>query len=83
MAMKCDNCSKGIMYGHNVSHSKRKTNRTFKPNLQYTVVKVNGKQKRVKLCTGCIKLIRKQKAQVAKEVSALPSDNRSQIPKVS
>ncbi|MCL4354343.1 50S ribosomal protein L28, partial [Patescibacteria group bacterium] len=31
MAMICDNCKKGIMHGHNVSHSKRRTNRIFKP----------------------------------------------------
>lgn len=59
MAMKCDNCNKGIMYGHNVSHSKRRTNRTFQPNLQHTKVKVDGKMVRMKLCTNCIKRFRK------------------------
>ncbi|MCL4354344.1 50S ribosomal protein L28 [Patescibacteria group bacterium] len=59
MAMICDNCKKGIMHGHNVSHSKRRTNRIFKPNLQYTRVMVLGKSVRMRLCTKCIKLYKK------------------------
>jgi large subunit ribosomal protein L28 len=59
MAFKCDNCDKGIMYGHNVSHSKRRTNRIFKPNLQKKTVMIGSIRKQVKLCTNCIKLMRK------------------------
>ena len=61
MAFKCDNCDKGIMHGHNVSHSKRRTNRTFKPNLQHKRVMVGGIMKRVRICANCIKLMRKIK----------------------
>ncbi|MBI2622287.1 50S ribosomal protein L28 [Candidatus Microgenomates bacterium] len=53
--MKCYSCGKGVMYGHNVSHSKRRTNRIFKPNLHYTKVKVDGGNKRVRLCTKCLR----------------------------
>jgi large subunit ribosomal protein L28 len=60
MAFKCDNCDKGIMYGHNVSHSKRRTARIFKPNLQKKRVMVGGVMRQVKLCTNCIKLMRKR-----------------------
>ena len=60
MALKCDNCTKGIMYGHNVSHSKRRTNRTFKPNIQKKTIVINGRQMHLKLCTNCIKLLRKK-----------------------
>lgn len=59
MAFKCDNCDKGIMYGHNVSHSKRRTNRIFKPNLQKKTIMVGTVRKQVKLCTNCIKLMGK------------------------
>lgn len=59
MAFKCENCTKGIMYGHNVSHSKRRTNRTFKPNLQMARLEVNGRMVRARLCTKCIKLGKK------------------------
>lgn len=66
MAFKCDNCNKGVMYGHKVSHSKRRTNRTFKPNLQNKRIMVDGAMKRVKLCANCIKLMRKIERDAAK-----------------
>ena len=31
---KCSVCGKGVVFGHNVSHSNRKTNRTWKPNIR-------------------------------------------------
>lgn len=34
MARKCDLTGTAPMFGHNVSHSNRKTNRRFDPNLQ-------------------------------------------------
>ena len=58
MAMKCENCLKGIMYGHNVSHSKRRTNRVFKPNLHFQRVIVDGRSQRIKLCTKCVRLLK-------------------------
>lgn len=73
MAFKCDNCDKGIMYGHNVSHSKRRTNRVFRPNLQNKRIMVGGVMKRVKLCANCIKLMRKIERDAAK-VQAVASD---------
>ncbi len=55
MGMKCNNCLKGIMYGHNVSHAKNRTNRVFKPNLHSTRVKVGPTMVRMKLCTKCLR----------------------------
>lgn len=63
------NCGKGIMMGHRVSHSKRRTNHKFKPNLQMKTFVLNGKKVKVKLCTNCIKLYkfidRKKKEELA------------------
>jgi large subunit ribosomal protein L28 len=59
MAMICDNCGKGIMYGHKVSHAKNRSNRTWKPNLHKKTVIFNGKTWNAKLCTKCIKLFKK------------------------
>lgn len=59
MAAKCMNCNKGIMIGHRVSHSKRRTSHAFKPNLQKKTFVLNGKKVSVKLCTNCIKLYKK------------------------
>ncbi|MFH1187013.1 MAG: 50S ribosomal protein L28 [Candidatus Levyibacteriota bacterium] len=58
MALRCGNCGKGIMYGHNVSHSKRRTKRTFKPNLHKTRVVLNGMSKKIKLCTKCLRMVK-------------------------
>lgn len=59
MAMKCMNCSKGVMYGHNVSHSKRRTRKIFKPNLHSTRVETTTGFVRLKLCTKCLRMIKK------------------------
>jgi large subunit ribosomal protein L28 len=34
MARRCDLTGKEVQFGHNVSHSKRATNRRFEPNIQ-------------------------------------------------
>jgi large subunit ribosomal protein L28 len=56
MAMKCFNCGKGVMYGHNVSHAKNRTRKIFKPNLHNSRIKVGGITKTMKLCTKCLRL---------------------------
>lgn len=55
MARKCAICGKGPQYGHNVSHSKVRTNRRFLPNLQMGTVTVHGKAMRAKVCTRCLR----------------------------
>ncbi|MBI4302891.1 MAG: 50S ribosomal protein L28 [Chloroflexi bacterium] len=53
--MKCDLCGKSPQFGHNVSHSKRRTNRRSEPNIHSTTITVGGVQKRLKLCTRCLR----------------------------
>lgn len=60
MASRCDLCGKGVTFGHNVSHSNRKTNRRFRANIQKTRVTVHGAQRRIDACTRCIRTLRKQ-----------------------
>jgi len=55
MAQVCDICNKGKLSGHNVSHSNRKTNRFWKPNLKKVRAIVNGSTKTIKVCTECIR----------------------------
>jgi large subunit ribosomal protein L28 len=55
-------CGKGVVFGHNVSHSNRKTNRRWLPNVQKTSVLVNGVARRINACTRCIRTIRKASA---------------------
>jgi len=52
---KCASCGKSTTFGHNRSFSLRSTNRTFKPNLQKTMVMVNGRPVQQTLCTKCLR----------------------------
>lgn len=52
---KCDLCGKGVVFGHNVSHSNRKTNRTWKPNIRRVKAVVNGSAKTVNVCSRCLR----------------------------
>jgi len=55
MSYKCEICGKKVITGNNVSHSRRHTRTTWKPNLQKIKILVNGIAKRVRVCTNCIK----------------------------
>jgi large subunit ribosomal protein L28 len=59
---KCANCGKATTFGHNRSFSQRATNRTFKPNLQKTLVMEKGRAVHKMLCTKCIKTMSKTAA---------------------
>ena len=52
---KCEVCGKGPQFGHNVSHSKRRTNRKWLPNIQKVTVTEDGKTKTMTLCTRCLR----------------------------
>ena len=55
MAQRCEICGKGPSFGNRVSHAHNVTNRVFNPNLQKVRAVVGGVQKRVKLCTRCLR----------------------------
>ena len=55
VAAVCDVCGKGPGFGHNISHSHRRTKRRFNPNIQTVRALVNNAPKRLNVCTGCIK----------------------------
>jgi len=59
---KCANCGKSTTFGHNRSFSQRATNRSFKPNLQKTLVMENGRVVHKVLCAKCIKTLSKSAA---------------------
>ena len=69
--MKCENCGKGVMYGHNVSHAKNRTRRLFKPNLHSAKVVIEGIGKRLRLCTKCLRRAKKE-MQKAPVKAAIP-----------
>lgn len=76
MAMQCANCSKGIMYGHNVSHAKNRTRKIFRPNLHAASIVVGTTSKRVKLCTKCLRMYKK--SQKLLEAAAVSTSTASQ-----
>ncbi|MFH1299201.1 MAG: 50S ribosomal protein L28 [Patescibacteria group bacterium] len=62
MSRVCENCGKHPATGHNVSHSHRKTKRRFLPNLVNKRIfnPITKVFTRKKLCTKCLKTIRKR-----------------------
>ncbi len=58
---QCANCNKTTTFGHNVSFSKRATNREFRPNLQKVTVYEGGRKVKKILCAKCIKGLAKTK----------------------
>ncbi|HNR63588.1 MAG TPA: 50S ribosomal protein L28 [Thermotogota bacterium] len=55
MAWVCEVCGKKPSTGYKVSHSHRKTKRRWKPNLQTVTVGSETGNKRIKVCTKCLK----------------------------
>lgn len=55
MAKFCQVCEKGTMSGHKVSHSDRKSNRVWAPNVQRVRVLLNGSPRRMYVCTSCLR----------------------------
>ena len=52
---KCEICNKSTVFGHNVSHSIRRTNRSWKPNIKKVKINDNGTIRRAKVCTSCLR----------------------------
>jgi len=53
--LKCELCGKEPKVGDNVSHSKRHTQRRWYPNISKTTILVDGKRKRINICTRCLR----------------------------
>lgn len=63
--MRCDCCDKSGQFGHNVSHSKRRTNHRWVANIQTAKVECEGREIRLNLCTRCLRTARKAAATAA------------------
>ena len=62
MAKNCELCGRGPQFGNRISHAHNVTKRRWNVNLQSVRAVVNGATKRLKVCTGCIKSGKIQKA---------------------
>lgn len=59
---KCDICGKGVSFGIQVSHSHRRTNRTWKPNIRRVKAIVGGTPKTLYVCSRCLRSNKVQRA---------------------
>ena len=55
MSRVCEICGKGPRVGNNVSHANNKTRRRWRPNLQAVKALHEGKVKKMRVCTRCIR----------------------------
>ena len=52
---KCECCGKGVTFGIKVSHSHRRSNRTWKPIVRRVKAVVDGSPKYVYVCSRCLR----------------------------
>ena len=56
---KCAICEKSAHFGNNVSHSNRKSNRSWNVNVQKVKIEINGKESSQYVCTRCLRTANK------------------------
>ncbi len=56
----CEKCGKGVTFGIKVSHSHRRSNRTWKPNIRTVKAVVNGTPKTLHLCSRCLRTAKRE-----------------------
>ncbi|MCU0240797.1 MAG: 50S ribosomal protein L28 [Vicinamibacteria bacterium] len=55
MAQRCEICGKGAQFGNAISHAHNVTNRRFRPNLRRVRAVNGGVQRRLRVCTRCLR----------------------------
>lgn len=61
---KCEVCGKSVLFGNKVSHSHRRFNKIFKPNVKKVNVQTEAGNKRVYVCTSCLRSGKVQRAAI-------------------
>ena len=56
---RCEICDKGRHFGIQVSHSHKRTNRAWKPNIRRAKMTIDGVEKRVYVCANCLRSAKK------------------------
>lgn len=52
---KCKFCDKAVSFGIKVSHSHRRANKMWKPNIRRVKITVNGTPQHAYVCTRCLR----------------------------
>lgn len=55
MAQRCELCGKGPQFGNRISHAHNVTHRRFNPNLQRVRAFLKGVQRKIRVCTRCLR----------------------------
>lgn len=69
MAQVCDICGKGPQFGNKISHAHNVSRRRWNVNLRPVRARVNGANKRVRVCTTCLKSGKVVKASVSSKTA--------------
>jgi large subunit ribosomal protein L28 len=59
---KCEVCGKDLAFGISVSHSHRRSNRTWKPNVKRVKAIIAGTPRHINVCTRCLRSNKVQRA---------------------
>lgn len=59
---KCSVCDKGVSFGIKLSHSHRRSNRMWKPNIKRVKAMVNGSPQYIHVCARCLRAGKVQRA---------------------
>ena len=70
MAKVCEVCGRGPQFGNRISHAHNVTKRRWNLNLQTVHAVVKGVQKRLRVCTACIRSGKIQKAGKVQKTAA-------------
>ena len=62
MGRTCEMCGKRPRFGHNVSHAHNVTRKVWYPNLQRVRARIQGRVKRIRVCTRCLRSQKVEKA---------------------
>ncbi len=52
---KCEICGKSVQFGSSVSHSNKKTQKIWKPNVRHIHILENNRRIRKYVCTRCMR----------------------------
>lgn len=55
MSKRCEICDKTKLFGNKVTFSNRKSSRSWAPNIRKVRAVVNGRTKKINVCTTCLK----------------------------
>ena len=63
---KCNVCGKSVLFGNAVSHSHRRSNKMWKPNIKKVNVQTEAGNRKMYVCTACLRSGEVQRAAVVK-----------------